>query len=113
MQQTPDVSSFTADTRPTKSTAADSSAELQRLKEELQRVTALATKLLDVTTALSDARSVEDVTRVFLSKGVEVVEATRGVIVAVEGDRLKVLGTRGFTPELDAQFANLTRDSGI
>jgi len=113
LQQTPEVSSFTADTHPTKSTAADSSAELQRLKEEVQRVTALATKLLDVTTALSDARSVEDVTRVFLSKGVEVVEAARGVIVAVEGDRLKVLGTRGFSTELDAQFANLTRDSEI
>src|SRR5438874_5970639 len=113
LQQTPEVSSIVADTRPIKPTAADSSAELQRLKEEVQRVSTLATKLLDVTTALSDARSVEDVARVFLTKGVEVVEATRGVIVAVEGDRLKVLGTRGFSPELDEQFANLTRNSEI
>jgi len=113
LQQSPEVSGFTADSRPIKSPAADSPAELQRLRDEVQRVTTLARKLLDVTTALSDARSVEDVTRVFLSKGVEVVEAARGVLVAVEGDRLKVLGTRGFSPELDSQFVNLTRDSEI
>ncbi|HEY3113136.1 MAG TPA: GAF domain-containing sensor histidine kinase [Gemmatimonadaceae bacterium] len=113
MQQTPEVSSFTADGRPIKSTAADPSAELQRLREELQRVTALATKLLDVTTALSEARTVDDVTRVFLSKGVDVLEATRGVLVSVEGDRLRLLGTRGVNPQLEAQLGTLTRDSEI
>ena len=84
-QHSPEVTSVTADTRPSKSVRADdSSAELEKLQEELQRVRDRARKLLDVTTALSEARSVEDVTRAFLTKGLAVVEAARGVLVSVE-----------------------------
>ena len=44
-------------------------AELERLNDELKQVAARATKLLDVTTALSEATSVQDVTDVVLNKG--------------------------------------------
>ena len=93
LQHSPDVTSVTADARPVKSVAADDTrAELERLNEELRRVRDRARKLLDVTTALSEARSVEDVTMVFLDKGLAVVEAARGVLVSVEGEKIRLLG---------------------
>jgi signal transduction histidine kinase len=94
---------------------ADShAAELERLNDENQRVATRATKLLDVTTALSEAESVDEVTAVVLSKGVDVMEAARGVLVSVEGEGLKLLGSRGIRPGLEAQLAStLTRDSEI
>jgi signal transduction histidine kinase len=113
LQQSPEVSGFTADSRPVKSTAAEPLAEIQRLNDEVQRVTTLARKLLDVTTAFSEARTVDEVTQVFLSKGVDVLEAARGVLVSVEGDRLRLLGTRGVSASLQAQLATLSLDSEI
>src|SRR5207237_10692779 len=67
----------------------------------------------DVTTSLFEARSVEDVTGVFLDKGLAVVEASRGVLVSVEGDKLRALGMRGFSPELEASFRNVSLDAEI
>ncbi len=114
LQQSPEVTSVTADARPGKSVrAADSSAELERLQDELERVRDRARKLLEVTTALSEARSVEDVTHVFLTKGLAVVEAARGVLVSVEGDRLQLLGTSGISPELEAQLGTVTLQTEI
>ena len=114
LQQSPETSGFTADSRPIKSTAAEPPAEIERLRDEVQRVTTLARKLLDVTTAFSEARTVDEVTQVFLNEGVDVLEAARGVLVSVEGERLKLLGTRGVSAALQAQLsASLTRDTEI
>jgi len=88
-------------------------AELERLNEENQRIARLATKLLDVASDLSEAMSVDEVTAVVLGKGLAVVEAARGVMVSVDGDRLRLLGTRGMSPGLEAQLANLTFDSEL
>jgi len=113
-QHSPEVTSVTPDARPSKSVRADdSSAELEKLQEELRRVRDRARKLLDVTTALSEARSVEDVTRAFLTKGLAVVEAARGVLVSIEGDQLRLLGTSGISPELEAKLGALTLQSEI
>jgi signal transduction histidine kinase len=93
---------------------ADShAAELERLNDENRRVAMRATKLLDVTTALSEAISVDEVTAVVLTKGLAVVEAARAVLVSVEGDRLKFLGSRGMTPRLEAELAKLTLDTDV
>ena len=109
LQHSPDVTSVTADARPVKSVAADDTrAELERLNEELRRVRDRARKLLDVTTALSEARSVEDVTMVFLDKGLAVVEAARGVLVSVEGEKIRLLGSRGLSPGLEGKLAEVT-----
>jgi len=113
LQPSADVTSVTADARPAKPVAVDINAELERLNEELRRVRERAGKLLDLTTSLSEARSVEDVTRVFLSKGIAVVEAARGVLVSVEGGKLRVLGSRGINPDLEGQLHALTIDSEI
>jgi signal transduction histidine kinase len=88
-------------------------ADLERLNEEIQRGATRAAKLLDVTTALSEARSVDEVTNVVLGKGLAVVEAARGILVMVEGDGLKLLGTRGMSSALEGQLVALLRDSEI
>ncbi len=93
---------------------ADShAANLERLNQENQRVARLATKLLDVSTALSEAQSVDEVAEVVLGKGLAVVEAARGVLMSVDGDRLKLLGSRGMTPTLEAQLSTVTLDTEI
>ena len=88
-------------------------AEHERVDEEIRQVANRATRLLEVTTALSEARSVEEVTAVVLSKGLAVVEATRGVVVSLEGDRLRLLGTSGMSKALEAHLATITLQSDI
>jgi len=100
-------------TRATVSSAESHAAELERLNEEIRRVAARATRLLEVTTALSEAQSVEEVAAVVLSKGFAVVEASRGVLVSLEGDHLRLLGTRGVSPTLAAQLALLDLDAEV
>lgn len=112
LQPTPELTSVTADTRPGRSTA-DSSAEVIRLREELDRVRTRATKLLDLTTALSEARSVGDVAGVVLSKGLAVVEAARGLMISAEGGKIKVLGTSGFSPDVIAYLQGVTLETEI
>src|SRR5262249_47840131 len=73
-------------------------AELRRANDELKQVSARATKLLDVTTALSEASSVEDVTSVVMNKGLSVMEASGGVLIEVGGKGFQALGARGLDP---------------
>jgi len=113
LQHSTEINGAASDTRAARPPAPDQRAEVQRLADELQRVTTLASKLLDVSTALSGARSVEDVSRVFLSKGVAVVEATRAALVSVQGDRLDLLGTVGFNAQLESELRALTLTSEI
>ncbi len=89
------------------------SAELERLNADVSRTATRATKLVDVTTALSEANSVDDVANVVLTKGLAVVEAARAVLVSVDGDRIKLLGTRGMSPTLDAQLKGVTMDAEV
>ena len=86
------------------SDAESHAAELRRLNAEIRSVAASATRLLAVTTDLSEAQSVEEVAAVV---------AARGVLVSVEGSRLRVLGTRGMSAALGAQLAAITYDSDI
>jgi signal transduction histidine kinase len=87
--------------------------QLERLNEEVQRVASNATKLLEVTTALSDASSVEEVTAVLLDKGLAVVEAARGIVVSVEGPNLRMLGAKGMSAEVAAKLGNITYESDV
>ncbi len=84
-------------------------AELARLNDELRQVAARATKLLDVTTALSEASSVQDVTGVVMDKGLSVIEAFGAVLMRVSGDgTLHPLGSRGFGPGVPERIARDT-----
>ena len=87
--------------------------QLERLNEEVQRVATRATRLLEVTTALSEARTVEDVTAVLLGMGIAVVEAARAVLLSVEGDEIRLLGTYGMSAALEEQLNALTRESDV
>jgi signal transduction histidine kinase len=89
------------------------SANLERLNADVNRSATRATKLVDVTTALSEANSVDDVAAVVLTKGLAVVEAARAVLIAVDGQHIKLLGTRGMSPTLDAQLTALTFDAEV
>ena len=113
LQHSPEISGVTSDTRSSRPTATEQRLEVERLTQEVRRVTSLASKLVDVSTALSEAQSVEDVTRVVLTKGVAVVEASRGVLVSVNGDRLDLLGTVGFTADLERELRTIGFDSEI
>ncbi|MEA2766996.1 MAG: hypothetical protein QOK07_3400 [Gemmatimonadaceae bacterium] len=93
---------------------ADSHAEdLARLNRENERIASLATKLLEVSTSLSEAQSVDEVAEVVLTKGLAVVEAARGVLISVDGDRMKLLGSRGMTVSLDSLLSTLTLETDI
>jgi signal transduction histidine kinase len=99
--------------RRARSLADSHAAELERLNADVTRAASRATKLVDVTTALSEANSVDEVAAVVLTKGLAVVEAARGVLVLVDGDKLRLLGTHGMSPSLAAQLETLTPDTQI
>jgi signal transduction histidine kinase len=87
--------------------------EQKRLNEELRQVASRATKLLDVTTALSQASSVEEVVSVVLDKGFAVLEASRGLLIITEGDHVEVLGSRGFSPHTKSLIETHGRDADL
>ena len=119
MQQSSEITGLPADVRPPRTSQEHRAevkrltAEIRRLSEELRRASSRANKLLDVSTALSEARSVEEVTQAVLTKGVAVVEASRAVLLSCEGDRLRLLGTFGIGPDLQATLSNLTMASEV
>ena len=85
----------------------------ERRARELQALSTRASKLLSVTTALSDATTAADVTRVFLDQGLAVLEAPRGVLVRSDGTRHEILGVKGYSPELEARARTLTPDADV
>jgi signal transduction histidine kinase len=93
--------------------AEPGAAKLDRLNEELCQVAIRATKLLEVTAALSEASSVEEVTGVVLDKGLAVVEASRGLLISTEGERTEVLGVRGFSRRIEAWIRKYGRESKL
>jgi signal transduction histidine kinase len=99
--------------RRSRSLADSRASDLERLNEEMRGVGIRAAGLLDVTTALSEAKTVDEVTAVVLTKGLAMVQAARGVIVSVDGDRVRLLGTRGISPALEAQLTDMTLDSDV
>ena len=93
---------------------ADSHAvELGKLNAEIRRITSRASSLLEVTTALSEAKSVDEVAEVVLTKGLAMVEAARGVLMSVDGDRLRLLGMRGISAAIEDGLGPLTLDTEI
>ncbi len=91
----------------------DSSGEIARLRAELDRVRTRASKLLDLNTALSEARSVDDVARVVLSKGLAVVEAARGMLISIKDGGISILGSSGFSPELIEYLDTISLETDI
>jgi signal transduction histidine kinase len=99
--------------RRSRALADSHAADLERLNHENERIASLATKLLEVSTSLSEAQSVGEVAEVVLSKGLAVVEAARGVLISVDGIHLRFLGSRGMSAAVDAELSVLTMEMNI
>ena len=59
-----------------------------------------AAKLLEVTSALGGARSVDEVTAVVLDKGAAALEAKRAFLMLIGGDRVERLGAVGYPEDM-------------
>jgi signal transduction histidine kinase len=85
----------------------ESNDYLQTARDEAERLATRATRLRDVTAALSEAQTTADVTGVVLGAGREMMEASRAVLARVEGERLVILGAVGHDRHrLDALSVN-------
>jgi signal transduction histidine kinase len=65
-------------------------------RRESERSALRATRLLEVTSALSEAWSVDEVARVVLGVGLGLVEASRGFLARVDGACIELLGAIGY-----------------
>jgi K+-sensing histidine kinase KdpD len=74
--------------------------QIQALSRESERLAAQAQQLLDVTTALAEAGSVDEVAQVMLTKGTAAVEATRSFLMLVDGDHVERLGATGYGEDM-------------
>ena len=84
--------------------------QIQALSREQERLAAQAQQLLDVTTALSEAGSVDEVANVILTKGTLAVEAKRAFLILVDGDRAERLGATGYGDEMRRRTRLTTLD---
>ncbi|MDB4874320.1 MAG: Circadian input kinase [Gemmatimonadetes bacterium] len=80
---------------------------------ELEQIAVRASKLHEVTAALSEARSVSEVAAVVLSKGVAVVEARQAALALAQGERVTMLGVYGYPADVEARLCALTRDADV
>src|SRR4051812_28892092 len=67
-------------------------------------------RLQEVTAALSEAQTEEEVAQVVLDRGLGIVEGIRGVIARVDGERFDILLARGYPEEVAARLGELTGD---
>jgi signal transduction histidine kinase len=67
---------------------------------ESERLGARAAKLLEVTSFLAEARTVDDVTAVILDKGTAALEAGRAFVMLVDGEHVERLGAVGYPDEM-------------
>lgn len=79
----------------------------------VQCLAARATRLLEVTAALSEVRTVDEVASVVLDKGLSIVEATRGFLARTDDSRMVMIAARGYTPEVHARVMTVTESSPI
>ena len=84
--------------------------QIQALSREQERLAAQAQQLLDVTTALAEAGSVDEVANVILTKGTLAVEAKRAFLILVDGDRAERLGATGYGDEMRRRTRLTTLD---
>lgn len=69
-----------------------------------------AMRLQEMTAALSHAQTEEQVADLVLEKGLGVVDAVRGLLARVDGNRFQIIRTNGYRAEADAQMRTVTLD---
>jgi K+-sensing histidine kinase KdpD len=96
-------------------TIGATTAGLRRARELAERVAAQAQQLLEVTTALAEASSVDEVANVILTTGAKAVEATRAFLMLVDGNRVERLGAAGYGEDMRrrTRLTHLTEDGPV
>lgn len=87
------IQTLSRDLQATNEYLAEAHAESARLAAQAQR-------LLDVTTALAEAGTVDEVARVILDKGVRALEATRAVVMLADGNDVERIGSIGYGDDM-------------
>jgi K+-sensing histidine kinase KdpD len=80
-----------------------------------ERLAMQAQRLLEVTTALAEASSVDEVANVILTKGIHALEATRAFVMLVDGEHVERLGAVGYGEGMRerTRLASLTDDGPV
>jgi signal transduction histidine kinase len=92
-QQLEQIQTLTRQLQSSNDYLAAAHAESERLGRQAQQ-------LLEVTTALAEAGSLDEVTSVILTKGTKALEAKRAFVMLVDGDHIERLGAMGFPEDM-------------
>jgi K+-sensing histidine kinase KdpD len=97
------IGGTTAALRRSRELAEQRADAIGKAHAEAERLASQAQSLSEVTAALAEASSVDEVANVILTKGVRAVEATRAFIMLVDGERIERLGATGYGEEMRAR----------
>lgn len=95
--------------------AEQRASDLERANAHLARLAGQAQRLLDVTSALAEASSVDEVVEVMLTKGTRAVEAQRAFVMLVDGGHVERLGATGYGDEMSrrSRLPSLDEDGAV
>ena len=98
------------ETRVVSEHLASANEDLIDARDAAERLRARANRLLDVTTALSAAQMPQDVARVVVGQGFDVLEAAAGMVAVVDNHELRVLDRRRFPRSTDTLATRISLD---
>ena len=109
------IGATTAALRRARELAERRAADISVAHAAAERLAMQAQRLLEVTTALAEASSVDEVAKVILTKGMQAVEATRAFVMLVDGDHIERLGANGYGDEMRerTRLTSLTDDGPV
>ena len=109
------IGATTAALRHARELAEQRAADISVAHAAAERLAMQAQRLLEVTTALAEASSVDEVAKVILTKGMQAVEATRAFVMLVDGDHVERLGANGYGDDMRerTRLTSLTDDGPV
>ena len=109
------IGATTAALRRAREIAEQRAADISVAHAAAERLAMQAQRLLEVTTALAEASSVDEVAKVILTKGMQAVEATRAFVMLVDGDHIERLGANGYGDQMRerTRLTSLTDDGPV
>ena len=109
------IGATTGALRRAREIAEQRAADISVAHAAAERLAMQAQRLLEVTTALAEASSVDEVASVLLTKGMQAVEATRAFVMLIDGDHVERLGANGYGDEMRerTRLTRLTDDGPV
>ena len=109
------IGATTAALRRARQLAERRAADISVAHAAAERLAMQAQRLLEVTTALAEASSVDEVANVILTKGVKAMEATRAFVMLVDGEHVERLGATGYGDDMRerTRLTNFTDDGPV